>query len=124
MKNALKATLKACFHYFLLLHQMIALLKLWKMLFISSKKPLFVLQCSNFCKFCPSCQHFGDTKGPMKVEQFMMLWIALRKLAGINFEITHNAKNASCYIIKKKTKNKTKKRKYIKLNISRTKRAF
>ena len=37
------------FYQFLFLHQMIALWKLWKMLFISSKKLFSFLRYSNFC---------------------------------------------------------------------------
>ena len=47
-----KWTLKlvsAIFIKFLFFHQMIALQKLWKMLFISSKKPFSFLRYSNFC---------------------------------------------------------------------------
>ena len=50
--NLEKALLKACVRYFyqiLLFCQMIALQKLWKMLFVSSKnKALFVLEIFNF----------------------------------------------------------------------------
>ena len=40
---------KACVQYFLFFHQMIALQKLGKLLFISSKKLFLVSRYSNFC---------------------------------------------------------------------------
>ena len=41
-------SLKTCVRYFSFFHQMIALQKLWKMLFISSKKLFSFSRCSNF----------------------------------------------------------------------------
>ena len=64
---------KAClcplfFIKFLFFHQMIALDKLWKMFFISSKKLISFSRYSNFCIFFPSFPHFLDSKGQMEVE--------------------------------------------------------
>ena len=47
---------------FLFFHQMIALKKLWKMFFISSKKPFSFSRCSNFCNFFSSFENFPDSK--------------------------------------------------------------
>ena len=63
---------KAYVRYFLpnfyFFYQMIALQKLWKMFFISSKKLFSFSRYSNFCNFLPSFPHFPDSKGQMKVE--------------------------------------------------------
>ena len=63
---------KACVRYFLsnfnFFHQMIALQKLRKMFFISSKTLFPFSRYSNFCNFFPSFSHFPDLKGQMKVE--------------------------------------------------------
>ena len=72
---------------FYIFNQMIALQKLWKIFFISPKK-LFLSQDSNFCNFFHSFPHFPDSKWQMKVEQFMMSWTGLHKLAGLIFGIT------------------------------------
>ena len=45
---------KSCICYFSFFHQMIVLKQLWKMLFILSKKDLFVLKILNFFAFLPS----------------------------------------------------------------------
>ena len=50
--------IKACVRYFLFFHQMIALQKLWKILFISSKKLFFFSRYLNFCIFFQSFPHF------------------------------------------------------------------
>ena len=55
----------AIFIKFLFLHQMIALKKLWKMFFISSKKPFPFWR---YYIFFPSFPHFPDSKGQMEVE--------------------------------------------------------
>ena len=50
--NWLRLKFKACVCYFFsnfFFHQMIALQKLWKMFFISSKKLFSFSRCSNFC---------------------------------------------------------------------------
>ena len=65
-------TLKACVRYFLsnfcFFHQMIALQKLWKMLFISSKKLFSFSRYPNICIFSSSFPLFADSKGQMEVE--------------------------------------------------------
>ena len=53
---------------FLFLHQMIALQKLWKMFFISSKKLFSFSRYSSFCNFSSSLPHFPDSKEWMEVE--------------------------------------------------------
>ena len=53
---------------YLFFHQMVAFQKLWKMLFISSKKLFSFSRYSNFCDFFPSLPNFPDIKGEMKVE--------------------------------------------------------
>ena len=58
----------AVFIKFLFFQQMIALQKLWKVFFISSKKLLLFLRYSNFYNFFPSFPHFPDSKGQMEVE--------------------------------------------------------
>ena len=67
--------LKACvccfYFYFLppnLYHQMIALKKLWKVLFISSENFFLFLRYSNFCNFCLSFPNFPDSKEQMEME--------------------------------------------------------
>ena len=67
---------------------MIALPKLWKMFFISSKKLFSFSRYSSFCSFFPSFPHFPDSKGQMEVEQFKMPWIGLHKFANASFGIT------------------------------------
>ena len=52
---------------FLFFHQVIALLKQWKMVFISSLKLFSVLRYANFCNFFPSFPHVPSSKGQMKV---------------------------------------------------------
>ena len=49
-------------------HHMIALKKLWRMFFISSKKLFSFSRYSNFCNFFPFSPHFPDTKGQIEVE--------------------------------------------------------
>ena len=49
-------------------HQMIALQKLWKMFFISSKKLFSFSRYSNFYNFSPSFPHFPDSKEHTEVE--------------------------------------------------------
>ena len=51
---------------FLFFHQMIALQKLWKMFFISSKKLFLFSRYSSFCIFSSSFPHFPDSKGQME----------------------------------------------------------
>ena len=57
--------IKACIRYFLTIflffHQMIALQKLWKMFFLSSKKLFLFLRYSNFCNFFTSFCQFPYT---------------------------------------------------------------
>ena len=67
----LKITYSLCplfFIKFLFFLQMIALQKLRKMFFISSKKLFSFSRYSNFCNFFPSFPHFPDSKGQMEVE--------------------------------------------------------
>ena len=60
---------------------MIALQKLRKMFFISSKKLFLFSRCSNFCKFIPSYPHFPDTKGQIEAEYLRkMFFISSKKL--------------------------------------------
>ena len=61
----------SCVRYFLFSHQIIVLQKLWKMLLISSNKLFSFSRYSNFCNFFPSFPHFPDSKGQMKVEQYI-----------------------------------------------------
>ena len=49
--------------FFLFFHQ-----KLWKILFISSKKLFLFSRYSNVCNLFPSFPHFPDSKGCMKLE--------------------------------------------------------
>ena len=51
-------------------------LKLWKMLFISSKKLFSLSRYSNFCDFLPSFPHFPDSKGQMEIIYDVMNWLA------------------------------------------------
>ena len=53
---------------FLFFHQMIALLKLWEMFFISPKKLFSFSRYSSVCSFFPSFPHFPDSKEQMEVE--------------------------------------------------------
>ena len=90
--------LKVCllfFIKFLCFHQMIALQKLWNMLFISSKKLFLFPRYSRFCSFIPSFPHFPDWKGQIEVELFMMSWIGLHEFADVIFGLTQK----SLYII-------------------------
>ena len=57
-----------CQIFFFFFHQMIALRKLWKMFFVSSKKLILFLRYSNFCNFFPCFPNFPDSKGQMQVE--------------------------------------------------------
>ena len=87
----LEGFVKGCvsyFHQILFFHQMIALYKLWKMLFISSKKLFSFTRYLNFCNFSPSFPRFSDLKGKMKVSQFMTSWTDLHKLSDVIFGIT------------------------------------
>ena len=62
---------------FLFFDQMIGLLKLWKMFFISSEKLFSFSRYSNFCNFFPSFPHFPDSKRQMEVEYYdIMIWFA------------------------------------------------
>ena len=74
---------------FLFFHLMVALQKLRKIFFISSKKLISFSRYSKFSNFFPSFPHFPDSKGLMEVEWFMMSWIGLRKFADVIFGITH-----------------------------------
>ena len=65
-------TLKLVSVIFYFFHQMVARQNLRKLLFISSKKLFSLSRYSNFCNFPPFFQHFPDSKGQMKVKQFMM----------------------------------------------------
>ena len=74
-KNIANATIKllklvpAIFYwFFLFFHQILALKKLWKMFFISSKKLFSFSRYSNFCNFFPSFPNFPDSKGQIEVE--------------------------------------------------------
>ena len=66
----------------------VALQKLWKMVFISSKKLPLSSRYSIFSNFFPSFPHFPDSKGEIKVKWFTMSWIDLHKLADVIFGIT------------------------------------
>ena len=79
-----------CVHYFLFFQQMIALQKLWKMPFISPKKLFSFSRYPDFCNFFPCFPYFSDLKGQMKVEQFIISWIGLHKVADVNFGMTQN----------------------------------
>ena len=70
------------FYQIFIFDQVIALQKLWKMFFISSKKLFFSSKYSIFCKCFPSFPHFPDSKGQMEVEY---LWC--HKLPCINLQI-------------------------------------
>ena len=59
--------LKACYQIFIF-HQIIALQKLRKVFFISSKKLFSFSRYSNFCNFFLSFSHFPDSKGQVEVE--------------------------------------------------------
>ena len=56
------------YQIFIFFNQMIALQKLWKVFFISSKKLFLFSRYSIFCNFFTSFPHFPDTKGQMEVE--------------------------------------------------------
>ena len=58
----------AFFIKFLFFHQNIALQKLWKMFFVSSKKLFSFSRYSDFCIFSSSFPHFPDSKRQMEVE--------------------------------------------------------
>ena len=66
---------------FLFFHQMIALKKLWKMFFISSKKLFLFLRLSNFCNFFPSFPNFPNSNNWM----WNNLWC--HELACINLQM-------------------------------------
>ena len=53
---------------FLFFHEMIALQKLWKMFFISSKKLFSFSRYSSFCNIFPFSPNFPDSKGQKEVE--------------------------------------------------------
>ena len=57
---------KPCTCYFWFSLQMVTHQKLWKMLFISSKKPYPFSRYSNICNFFPSFSHFADSEGQME----------------------------------------------------------
>ena len=57
---------KAFYQFFF--HQLVGLQKLWKMLFISSKKLFSFSRDSNFCIFFPFIPQFPGSKGQMEVE--------------------------------------------------------
>ena len=71
-KTNIECLLKAFIRYFffirLFFHQMIAVQKLWKLFFISSKKLFSFSRYSIFCNFFNSFPHFPDTKEQMEVE--------------------------------------------------------
>ena len=67
LTNCLKFV-STIFFKFLFFHQMIALQKLWKIFFLSSKKLFLFSRYSNFCNFPPSFPNFPDSKGQMEVE--------------------------------------------------------
>ena len=50
---------------FIFFTKLIALQKLWKVFFISSKTVFSSSRCSNFCSFFPSFPHFPDSKWHM-----------------------------------------------------------
>ena len=70
-KNFHFSSLSLCplfFINFLFFHQMMALPKLWKMFFVSSKKLFPFSRYSNFCIFPTSFSVFPDWKGQIDVE--------------------------------------------------------
>ena len=52
--NMLVKFVSANFYQIFIFHQMIAIQKLWKIIFVSSKKALFVLEIFKFLYICPS----------------------------------------------------------------------
>ena len=60
--------LKSCVRYFLFFHQIIALQKLCKMFFNSSKKLFSFSRYSNFSNFFSSFPHFPDSREQIEVE--------------------------------------------------------
>ena len=52
--NMLLKFVSAIFYQIFIFHQMIAIQKLWKIIFVSSKKALFVLEIFKFLYICPS----------------------------------------------------------------------
>ena len=52
--NMLVKFVSAIFYQIFIFHQMIAIQKLWKIIFVSSKKALFVLEIFKFLYICPS----------------------------------------------------------------------
>ena len=64
---------------------MIALQKLRKMFFISSKKLFSFSRYLNFCNFFSSFPHFPDSKEQMKMECHEL---ACHKFAGVIFGVT------------------------------------
>ena len=77
----------AIFYHFLFFHQMIALEKLWKMFFISSKKLFSFSRYSDFGNFFPSFPQVPDSKGQMEVDWFVMSSSDLHKFAYVIFGI-------------------------------------
>ena len=65
---ALLKLVAAIFIKFLFFLQIIALHKLWKMFFVSSKKLFSFSRYSNFCSVFHSFPHFPDLKGQMEEE--------------------------------------------------------
>ena len=77
----------AIFCQIFIFRQIIALQKLWKMFFISSKKVFSFLIYWIFCNFFPPFPHFPDSKGQMGVDKFMMSWIGLHIFADAIFTV-------------------------------------
>ena len=76
---------------FVFFHQMIALQKLWKIFFISSKQLFSFSRYSNFYNFFPCFPHFPDSKGQiiyMSWIYVMMSWTGLHKFEDVIFGIT------------------------------------
>ena len=65
---SLKLVSAIFFVNFLFFHQTMALQKLWRLFFISSKNLFFFSRCSNFCISFPSCQHLPDPNEQIKVD--------------------------------------------------------
>ena len=61
---------------FLFFHQMIALQKLWKMFFVSSKKLFSFSRYANFYNFFSSFPHFPDAKDHLPCAQGSYLYYA------------------------------------------------
>ena len=71
----MKKQFKACVCYFLFFHQMITFEKLWKMLFILSKKLFSFLRYSDFCEFFLSFPDFLIQKNKWRWDNLWCPWM-------------------------------------------------